>query len=51
MDEQNFNLAQNVVLETLRLCVSQNPEFLKSSEEKLKEWERVPGFNTLLQVS
>ncbi|RZF49271.1 hypothetical protein LSTR_LSTR002892 [Laodelphax striatellus] len=36
------------VFETLRLASCQDPTVLKPAEEKLKEWEIVPGYYTIL---
>lgn len=43
--------AQAMVFETLQQATSQNSDILKPAEQKLKEWETVPGFYTILFVS
>ncbi|XP_054286364.1 importin-11-like [Macrosteles quadrilineatus] len=40
--------AQTLVFETLQQAASQNSDVLKPAEQKLKEWEGVPGFYTIL---
>ncbi|XP_046677970.1 importin-11-like [Homalodisca vitripennis] len=44
----DLETAQAVVFETLQRATSQNSEVLKPAEQKLKEWETVPGFYTIL---
>lgn len=42
---------KDALLLTLNHACSQNPSLIKDAEEKLKSWEREPGFYSLLMVS
>lgn len=41
---------EQLVYETLMQASSQHPDMLKPAEQKLKEWEVVPGFYSVLFV-
>ncbi|XP_012942542.1 importin-11 isoform X2 [Aplysia californica] len=46
--EGSLQAAKPVVLETLANACSQNTDVLKPAEQKLQQWETVPGFYSIL---
>lgn len=44
----DMTTAQSMVLETLRHAATQNAEILKPAEVRLREWEKEPGFYSIL---
>ena len=48
--EGSLEAAKPLVLETLAHACSQNAEVLKPAEQKLQQWETVPGFYSILTV-